>query len=276
MMLCITRQALRHTTDSMALCIMLEGTLPHHELGDGPLGTREFRIYWQENLERWEKDIFGFLRSHTSQFGSEKTTHIVSLPPHTRASNIELRTQACLGPSRQVTWARHSGIRGQVRTGTETACKLFASLTPSAASGAVFHHYGHGAVQVVFHRRAAPPHRPSLGHPLLPGLRVTVLTPQVVPTPGLDCSATLSLRVWTIWSTLPRRVRLLGLYGGRWEVTDGKAETAVTKRYFFLVKVLIVHWHFHGSHCAMLHHFKSGVRSSGKECGKHSGSASAR
>ena len=88
----------------MALCVMLEGTLPHNVPGDGRFATREFRGHFQENLERWEKDSFGFLRSRTSQFGSGKApTAFHSHPRHTRASNIELRTQACPGPSRQVT-----------------------------------------------------------------------------------------------------------------------------------------------------------------------------
>ena len=51
---------------------MLEGTLPHHEPADGRFGTREFRGHFHENLERWERDIFGFLGSHTSQFDSSK------------------------------------------------------------------------------------------------------------------------------------------------------------------------------------------------------------
>ena len=82
---------------------------------------------------------------------------------------------------------------------------------------------------------------------------VALLAPQVVPTPGFDRRPGLFQAPpssWTTWSTIPRRVRPLGLSRGRWEANDGRAETAVTKGYSFFVEVLIVYWHFHGSHGA--------------------------
>ena len=253
----------------MALCVMLEGTLPHHEPGDGRFGTSEFRGHFQENLERWEKDIFGFLGSHTSQFGSGKAPTLF----HSRRTRVlpTLSYGLKLVPGHST-----QGIRGPVRTGTETACKLFAALRLQRRLDGP---PGHGGRPVVFHHygTTAPP---KSGASPPPGLESLSSTPQVVPTPGLDCRPGLFQALpssWTTWSTLPRRVRLLGLSGGRWAATDGKAETAVTKRFLFFFEVLIVTCTVHGSHGARFYIiFKSVVTSSGKECGKHSGSASAR
>ena len=173
----------------------------------------------------------------------------------------------------------HSGICGPVHTGILSGIELFGALrlqrrlepcSTTSATGP---------------SRCVPPPcgttaPPKSGAYPSPTFCVPLLTPQVVPTLGFDRRPGLFQAPpssWTTSSTLPRRVRLLGLSGGRWAATDGRAETTVTKGYSFFVEVLIVYWHFHGSHGARFYILlKSVVTSSGKEGGKHSGSASAR
>ena len=62
-----------------------------------------------------------------------KSPHFVSLPQHTRASNTELRTQACPGISRQVTWALHSAyvdryVRAQRSLASSSVCNAFSGV----------------------------------------------------------------------------------------------------------------------------------------------------
>ena len=80
----------------------------------------------------------------------------------------------------------HSSVSGLVHTGSGPHPQGRLRTTPSAPSGVVLHHYGHGAVQVsstaVRHHRTAQ----VRGTPSFTST-VALLTPQVVPTPGLDC-----------------------------------------------------------------------------------------
>ena len=79
---------------------------------------------------------------------------------------------------------------------------------------------------------------------------VSLLTPQVVPAPGLDCRPGLFHSFpssSTTRSTLPRRVRLPGLFSGRWAATDGMVETAVDKLFPFLEEAGIAICHFDSS-----------------------------
>ena len=79
---------------------------------------------------------------------------------------------------------------------------------------------------------------------------VALLTPQVVPAPGLDCRPGLFQAFpssSTAWSTLLRRVRPPGLSSGRWAATDGMVETAVDKLFPFLEEGGIAICHFDSS-----------------------------
>ena len=173
----------------------------------------------------------------------------------------------------------HSGICGPVHTGILLGIELFGALRlqrrlePCSTTSAT----GPSKCVPPPCGTTAPPK--SGAYPS-PTFGVPLLTPQVVPTLGFDRRPGLFQAPpssWTTSSTLPRRVRLLGLSGGRWAATDGRAETTATKGYSFFVEVLVVYWHFHGSHGARFYILlKSVVTSSGKEGGKHSGSASAR
>ena len=173
----------------------------------------------------------------------------------------------------------HSGFFGPVHTGIVSGIELFVALRlQRRLQPCLLHHFGYGAEQVcstaVRHHRAAQVWGVPFSHalccsPCSAGRAHAGFRPPAWALPGSPSS-------WTTWSTLPRRLRLLGLSGGRWAANDGRAETAVTKEYSFFVEVLIVNWHFHGSHGARFFPFESVVAYSGKEGVKHSGSASAR
>ena len=149
----------------------------------------------------------------------------------------------------------HSGIFGPVHTGIVSGIELFGAIRLQRRLHLAPPLRLRGRAGV-FHRRAAPPHRPSLGRPLLPRFVLLSSLRRSCPRRGFDRRLGLfqaSPSSWTSWSTLPRRARLLGLSGGRWAANDGKVETAVHQ-----VEVLVVYWHFHGSMVRDLNYFQIG------------------
>ena len=156
----------------------------------------------------------------------------------------------------------HSGIFGPVHTGILSGIELF-GLEPCSTTSAT------GP------SRCVPPPcgttaPPKSGDILLESLSLLRRScPRHVSTASLGFPGSPFVLDYLVYASSASTTS--GLSGGRWAATDGRAETAVIKGYSFFVEVLIVHWHFHGSHGArFLYSFKSVVTSSGKEGGKHS------